>query len=144
MTARRAGAIAALLVLTPLPALAQDASYRALMTPLLATSETVFGQPLVYPPGTPKITASIITLPPGGQTGWHIHTVPQFAYMLEGELTVDYGPKGVKVYKPGDSLIEAVDTPHNGSNKGTVPVRLISVYTGADGVALATPVDQPK
>src|SRR5690606_11673322 len=94
------------------PALpAESISYKMPVTPLLSTSETVIGQPIVFPAGTAKVTAAIITLPPGGETGWHSHPVPLFGYMLEGELTVDYGDKGVKVYKPGDSLMEAVNWP---------------------------------
>ena len=56
--------------------------------------------------------------PPGKETGWHTHAVPLFAYVLKGEFSVDYGAKGVKVYKPGDSLLEAMNWPHNGTNKG--------------------------
>ena len=127
------------------PALAEETiSYRSLVTPLLASGETVIGQPVVYPAGTAKVTAAIVTVPPGGETGWHVHAVPLFATILEGTLTVDYGSKGTKVYEAGDSLIEAVDWPHNGTNRGTVPVRLIAVYVGADGLANAEPAAAPR
>ena len=55
-------------------------------------------QPIAYPSGTPNITAAIVTIPPGGETGWHTHAVPLFAYILDGALTVDYGSKGTKVF----------------------------------------------
>jgi len=112
-------------------AAAEDLSrYQALLTPLLQSGQTVIGQPLQYPAGDPKVTAAIVTLPPGGETGWHSHEVPLFGYVLEGELTVDYGSKGVKVYKAGDSWMEAMNWPHDGINKGTVPVKLLAVYMG--------------
>ncbi|MEO8882064.1 MAG: cupin domain-containing protein, partial [Devosia sp.] len=76
------------------------------------------------------VTGAIVTLPPGGETGWHEHEVPLFGYVLEGTLTVDYGSKGVKTYNAGDSWMEAMNWPHNGINKGTVPVKLIAVYMG--------------
>ena len=127
---------AAILALVALPLLsfgarAEDLSaYKALLTPLLQSGQTVIGQPLQYPAGDPKVTAAIVTLPPGGETGWHSHEVPLFGYMLEGELTVDYGSKGIKVYKAGDSWLEAMNWPHNGMNKGSVPAKLIAIYMG--------------
>jgi quercetin dioxygenase-like cupin family protein len=142
--------LAAALAAIPLAASAEDASpppasaYQNLLTPLLATGTTIVGEAIAYPPGTPKVTAAIVTVPPGKETGWHTHQVPLFAEILEGELTVDYGSKGVKVYKPGDSLLEAMNWPHNGMNKGAVPVKLLAVYMGAEGVPTATPAKGPE
>ena len=122
------------------PVLAEESiSYQALVTPLLESGSTITGEPIAYPSGTPKVTAVIVTIPPRGETGWHIHTVPLFAYMLDGALTVDYGSKGSRTYKTGDSLLEVMDWPHNGKNNGDVPVRLLAVYMGAEGISNATP-----
>lgn len=124
-----------------LPAHAEEAlSYKTLVTPLLATSDTIIGQPFAYPSGKPQVTAVIVTVPPGGETGWHEHAVPLFAYMLDGALTVDYGDKGTRVYNAGDSLMEAMNWPHDGVNKGDTPVRVLAVYIGTEGVPNATPV----
>ena len=124
-----------------LPVRAEEAiAYKTLVTPLIATSQTVIGQPFAYPTGQAKVTAVIVTIPPGGETGWHEHAVPLFGYMLDGVLTVDYGDKGMRVYRPGDSLMEAMNWPHDGTNKGDVPVRILVVYLGAEGVPNATPV----
>ena len=98
---------------------------------MLSTSETVLGQPFEYPDGEAKITAAIVTMQPGQKTGWHKHNVPLFAYILEGELTVDYGPKGTKIYKAGDSIVEAYKTEHNGENTGDVSARILAVFAGA-------------
>ena len=130
-----------LLGLGPLPAIAQGTiSYQALVTPLLDSGTTIIGDRIAYPPGTAKITAAIVTVPPGGETGWHTHAVPLYAYMLDGSLTVDYGDKGTRTYNSGDSVLEAINWPHNGRNLGTVPVRLLAVYMGAEGVPNAAPV----
>jgi quercetin dioxygenase-like cupin family protein len=118
-------------------------SYKKLLTPLLESGQTIIGQPIAYPSGTPKVTGAMVFLAPGKETGWHIHSVPLFAYVLQGELTVDYGDKGVKVYKPGDAFLEAMNWPHNGVNKGTVPVLILAVYMGAEGKPTATPVPAP-
>lgn len=125
-------AVALLLAVAPV-AHAEDqasAAYQALLTPLVSGSADVLGSPLAYPAGTPKVTGAIVTLPPGVETGWHRHEVPLFAYIIEGELTVDYGEKGIKVYRAGESVLEAMNWPHNGRNTGTVPVKLVAVYIG--------------
>lgn len=125
-------------------ALAQEISYKNLLKPLLETSRTVTGEALAYPTGTPKVNVSIVVVPPGGATGWHSHPVPLVAYMLEGELTVDYGDKGKRTYRKGEALVEAMATPHNGTNTGSEPVQILAVYLGADGLANAAPAEAPK
>ena len=132
MFLRRAVILAGLVAATP--ALGEEPkAYQNLLTPLLSSGETVIGQPIAYPAGTAKVTAAIVTVPPGGETGWHTHPVPLLATILEGELSVDYGSKGTKVFKAGDALLEAMNWPHNATNIGTVPVRILAVYMGADG-----------
>ena len=130
----------AFLAAVALPAVAQDSQYQNLLTPLLSGNTTIIDQTIAYPEGTPKVTAAIVVIPPGKDTGWHTHAVPLFVYILEGEVTVDYGSKGVKVYKAGDSLLEAENWAHNGMNKTDALVRILAVYMGAEGLANATPV----
>src|ERR1700736_598236 len=120
-----------------------SASYAKLLTPILESGQTIIGQPIAYPTGTPKVTAAIVLVPPGKETGWHTHAVPLFAYVLEGELSVDYGDKGIKVYKAGDGLLEAMNWPHNGTNKTAAPVRILAVYMGAEGQTNAEPAATP-
>jgi quercetin dioxygenase-like cupin family protein len=132
-----------LILLPGLAAAAESASYASLLTPLLQSGQTIIGQPIAYPAGTPKVTAAIAVLPPGQETGWHTHAVPLFSYILDGELSVDYGDKGVKVYKAGDALLEAMNWPHDGINKTAAPVRILVVYMGAEGVAVAEPAPAP-
>lgn len=123
-----------LLLAAPAFAQAQPAQppqqYQNLLTPLVAGSTDVLGNLLVYPEGEAKVTAAIVTIPPGGTTGLHRHEVPLFAYILEGELTVDYGDRGTKTYRAGDSVLEAQDIAHTGTNTGTVPMKLLAVYMG--------------
>jgi quercetin dioxygenase-like cupin family protein len=106
---------------------------------LMATGETVLGQAIAYPPGAAKVTAAIVTVPPGGETGWHTHAVPLFGYILAGELTVDYGADGLHTYRPGDTLMEAMNHPHNGMNRGTADVRLLAVYMGSANLPNSSP-----
>jgi quercetin dioxygenase-like cupin family protein len=101
---------------------------------LLSSSETVLGQAFEYPDGTPVITAAIVTLEPGQSTGVHRHEAPLFAMILEGELTVDYGDDGSRVFVKDDALIEAFQSNHNGTNTGAEPVRILAVFVGSDTV----------
>ena len=117
--------------------------YETLLTPLVKGGTDVLGEPLAYPEGPINITTAIVTVAPGAETGWHLHEVPLFAYILEGELTVDYGTKGKKTYRTGDSVLEAMNWPHNGTNTGSVPMRLVAVYMGGGGKANTVPVPAP-
>jgi len=100
--------------------------------PLLSTETTIVGEAIRYPrTGRAHVTAAIVTLAPGGRTIMHKHGVPLFAYILEGELTVDYGKHGTRTYRQGQSFMEAMTVAHYGVNNGSQPVRLLAVYMGA-------------
>ena len=108
--------------------------------PILTADTTVTGETIRYPTdGAAEITAAIVNVAPGQSTGWHRHGVPLFAYILAGNLTVDYGDKGRRDYKPGDGFLEAMDTPHDGRNAGTTPVSIRVVYLGATGAPQVLP-----
>jgi quercetin dioxygenase-like cupin family protein len=102
-------------------------------TTLLQTSKTVIGQAFQYPQQSPEITALLVEIAPGGQTGRHLHPVPGFAYVLDGTVTVAIDGHGEKVYTAGQSFIEATNTWHNGMNRGTRPVKILAVFVGARG-----------
>ncbi len=108
--------------------------------PLLSTGTTILGETLRYPSSGPAhVTAAIATLAPGARTILHRHGVPLFAYVLEGEITVDYGDRGKRTYRKGDALMEAMDVPHFGADAGAQPVRVLIVYMGAEGTANVIP-----
>ena len=115
-------------------ATAQDAAqikdYPA--APLLSTETSILGETIHYPTSGPAhVTAAIVT--PGERTIMHKHGVPLFAYILDGELTVDYGTHGSRTYRQGQSFMEAMAVAHFGVNNGAQPVRLLAVYMGAKG-----------
>lgn len=114
------------------------------VTPLLSTGKTIMDEPIIYPTGTPaKVTTAIVEMQPGAETGWHTHGVPLTGLILDGELTVDYGAKGKRTYKKGDSVAEAISIPHNGKNTGSGVMRLFVVYMGAEGVPTSIAAKQP-
>lgn len=125
--------VSATLIALATPAFTKDAYPPVEL--LFKTETTVIGQPLVYPEGTAQITSAIVTMQPGQETGWHLHPVPLVAYVLEGELTVDYGPAGLKTYSAGDSFVEALNSRHNGTNTGAGIARILAIFAGAEGIA---------
>jgi quercetin dioxygenase-like cupin family protein len=112
------------------PASALDNSASVKVTPLLKTSTSWDGKPLVYPKGQAEVTALIVEIAAGGQTGWHEHSVPSFAYVLEGTLEVTQGNGATCQLHAGDTLPEVVQTLHNGRALGDKPVKLFVLYTG--------------
>jgi quercetin dioxygenase-like cupin family protein len=113
--------------------------------PLLQTSKTVIDEPIVYPTSAPaKITAGYIDLPAGVSTGWHKHGIPLIGMVMEGELTVDYGNKGKRTYKPGEAFVEAINQTHQGTNTGTGTLRLLAIYIGAEGMPTSIPEKAPE
>ncbi|MEZ5905975.1 MAG: cupin domain-containing protein [Geminicoccaceae bacterium] len=111
---------------------------------LLQGNRTVLDQAIAYPAGVPEVTGAIVTMAPGQATGWHRHDAPLFAWVMEGEITVDYGSHGTRRYAAGDALLEAVGVAHDGTNTGDVPTRILVVFMGAEGVANTTTVDGPE
>ena len=52
---------------------------------LQRTDTTALGQPVAYPvTDSAEVTAVEVEIPPGGETGWHRHPFPGYAYVLSG------------------------------------------------------------
>jgi quercetin dioxygenase-like cupin family protein len=81
----------------------------------------------------PEITVLMVEIPAGGETGWHLHPVPVYAYMLSGAITVEAESGDKRDFREGDAIIEVMNTPHNGMNSGTIPAKLVVFYTGEQG-----------
>ncbi len=115
------------------PAMAEEA-YPSVQ--LLSTTTTVIGETIRYPDsGAARVTSTIVTLAPHSEAALHLHPAPMYAYILEGEVIVDYGPHGKRTYAQGQALMEAMNAPHRGINATDRPVRILCVFMGADGTA---------
>jgi len=108
---------------------------------LLEANLTVLGQTFEYPEGPGTLTAAIVTVPPGAVLAPHLHPVPVFGYVLQGDLVVDYGSQGEITYSRGDAFVEAFDWPHQGRNGGRGVVQILAIYAGADGVPNTEPAE---
>ena len=125
------------LLIVWLDATALDATTGVRVTPLAKETTSWDGKPIVYPVGTAEMSALLIEIAPGAQTGWHCHLVPNFAYMLEGTLELVLDDGRMKRLNAGDVLSEVVNRSHNGRNVGSDPVKLVVFYTGAAGIPLS-------
>ncbi|MEC5164132.1 MULTISPECIES: cupin domain-containing protein [unclassified Janthinobacterium] len=117
----------------PFSAHALDNSVAVKVTPLLKSSTSWDGKALAYPEGQAEVTALIVEIAAGAQTGWHEHPVASFAYVLEGTLEVTRKTGETKVLHVGDVLPEVVNTLHNGRSLDGKSVKLLVLYTGAVG-----------
>lgn len=125
------------LLFASLDAAALDPTNGVRVTSLAKETASWDGKPIVYPGGQAEMTALLIEIAPGAQTGWHCHLAPNFAYMIEGTLELVLDDGRMKRLNAGDALSEVVNRSHNGRNVGSAPVKLVVFYTGAAGIPLS-------
>lgn len=121
-----------------------DSDYPTMQT-LLETERTIADEAIKYPQtGQAKITASIITIPPGKSTGWHQHNIPLVGYLISGELEMEYANGKRLTLKKGDALAEAMSVAHIGANLGKEPAQIFVVFMGADALPSTQSVEAPS
>ena len=122
------------LLTVPLIVSADDYGSGVKATLILKTTTTTGNYPVKYlDTQSPEITVMKVEIKPGAETGWHSHPVPLYAYVLEGNLTVEVKGGSTYSFAAGDAIVELVNISHNGKNLGTKPVVLIAFYTGETG-----------
>lgn len=121
----------------PLAASALNENPTLKVTPLLKTTTSWDGKPIVYPKGQSEVTALIVEIAPEAETGWHEHPVPAFGYIMEGELELRLATGEVKILHSGDVVPESVGVLHNGRNIGEDPVKILVFYMGEVGSKLS-------
>jgi len=111
-------------------------------TTLLRTTVNSIGQPIAYPrDGAAEVTALLVEMAPGEQTGWHRHPVPLLGYILAGELTVHQATGEKRVVGAGEVSLESVGVIHNGVNEGAVPCKMIVFVVGIKDVPFTIEVE---
>ena len=126
-------ALSGLLPCSSLWAAEYDAAVKARL--ISQSGVTGSGDKIQYPAfSNPEVSALEVDFARGAQTGWHKHPVPVYAYVVSGVLQVELEDGKSLTFKPGDAIIEVVNTWHNGRNIGCEPVRLAVFYTGGKDV----------
>jgi len=82
---------------------------------------------------------AIVELPPGSTEGRHTHFAEVYAFVLEGTPTLDVEGQPTRVFKAGDVFTIAPGLVHEGSNRGSAPVKLSVVFFAEKGKPLTTP-----
>ena len=105
---------------------------------LLESSESWDGMPYrAYPAGPPQLTLIRLKIPARTQLPWHTHPMPNAAYIVSGELTVETRANGAsRTLRQGQTLAEMVGTEHRGIT-GNTPVELLVFYAGTPGMPLS-------
>jgi quercetin dioxygenase-like cupin family protein len=108
-------------------------------TVLLKSSSSWDGTPYdAYPAGIPELTVLNIKIPANTALNWHEHSMPNAAYVVSGQLTVETLEGGQSIQlKPGDVLPEMVNRQHRGLT-GNTAVELVVFYAGTPGMPLSS------
>ncbi|MBL0225121.1 MAG: cupin domain-containing protein [Geobacteraceae bacterium] len=115
------------------PVIAADYSTGVTSKVLGKTTVTGNGQKITYPlTDRAEVTAMTVDLAPGAETGWHMHPVPVYAYVVSGNLAVELEDGKILLFASGEAIFEVVNTMHNGRNRGNETVKLAVFYLGAE------------
>lgn len=100
---------------------------------LLAATHTWTGEPYAhYLAGQPEMRVLRISIEPGATLPWHRHTVPNAAYLLEGELRFESRDGATHVMRPGDSIAESMHIVHRGI-AGPDGATIVVFYANIEG-----------
>lgn len=93
-----------------------------------------------YPQGTPQLSLMRLSIPPHTSLPWHTHPMPNVAYLLSGELTVEDKESGeTHTFRAGQAINESVNSAHRGYTT-SVAAELLIAYAGVEGQALSEPL----
>jgi quercetin dioxygenase-like cupin family protein len=114
----------------------------ATQVPFLASSsKTILDQAYTYPTGVPLIKSYTVTIAAGKSTDIHRHSVPVLAYVVSGQMEVDYGTQGKRMVSAGESYVEAINWCHQARAAGGKPVKILVSYLGqAEGDSMKSSV----
>jgi quercetin dioxygenase-like cupin family protein len=120
-------------LLWALPAFAVDAPP--------ATVKPVIAEALANAPGQ-KLTAVLVSYPPGGKSAAHRHAGSVFAYVVSGKIRSQNSATGpAKVYGVGEGFFEPMGSTHLVSENAsaTEPASLLAVFVAPDDATLTMP-----
>ncbi|GGC64397.1 cupin domain-containing protein [Chelatococcus reniformis] len=98
------------------------------VAPVFRSDRTAADQPIRLPGGDVEVVVSRYTIPPGAKLPVHKHPHPRYAYVEAGTLRVS-SADGARstLYRPGDFIVEMVDTWHFGAAEGAEAVKLLVI-----------------
>lgn len=91
-------------------------------------NKTILGQNYSLPNDNPYFVMRDVEMPIGYKTDIHQHSQPLYILVSGGELEIDYGSKGKKVFHAGQAYVEAINWCHQGQSVGNVPLKMLAIY----------------
>ena len=125
--------VLALFLLGAAPAFAADAPP--------ATVKPVIAESLANAPGQ-KLTAVLVSYPPGGKSMAHRHAGSVFAYVVSGKIRSQNSATGpARVYSAGESFFEPMGSTHliSENASATEPASLLAVFVAPEDATLTMP-----
>jgi quercetin dioxygenase-like cupin family protein len=131
--------VVALIVLCVLPLMmASDAGKAGIKSETLLRADSSWNNTpySAYPEGAPELTVLKITIPAHGTLPSHSHPMPNAAYILSGEITVEDQSGTTRHFSAGQVIPETVNTFHKGV-VGDAPAIFIVFYPAVKGMPLS-------
>lgn len=97
-----------------------------------------------YPAGRPQLSVLEITIPPRTTMEWHRHPIPNAAYVVSGDLTVETQDGKTAHFSKGQVISETVGVWHRGVTGPHAAAELLVFYAGSPGVPLSEPQAKPQ
>jgi len=85
-----------------------------------------------------EIVQVITEIPPGVESGWHIHPGEEVGYIITGTVEMMIEDQVTLVLNAGDPFLIPPRTPHNALDRGPDTGRMLSTYIVEVGQPLAT------
>jgi quercetin dioxygenase-like cupin family protein len=127
-------AISILLLMVLVQTVSVLAEQETAVSEVMKGSKTIGGQSIEYPKtDKAEITSVKIEIPPGKESGRHMHPFPTYVHILEGTLTVEFEDGTRQSFKAGSGFLEAVNAWHNVKNLEEAPLRFLAVTAGETG-----------
>lgn len=104
---------------------------------VIGNGKTIIGQPYALPTTNQDLKPFNVTIGVGKSTDIHKHPVAALVYVVSGEMEINYGSKGKRIVKTGDSYVEAINWCHQASSSGGKPVNVLVFYFNTEGKDLA-------
>jgi len=91
-----------------------------------------------------EIVQVLTEIPPGVESGWHVHPGEEVGYIIAGEVEMMVQGRSSVVLRAGDGFLIPPRTPHNARDIGPETGRMLSTYIVETGQPLASLVEEPS
>jgi quercetin dioxygenase-like cupin family protein len=117
---------------------AADAGSAAKPASAAAVTRTVLRRQDLDIPGREVVMVAVV-IPPRVAEGMHTHPADLFAFVEQGELTLEIEGQATKTYKVGETAFIPSGKRHQGINAGQVTVKLAAVLVAQKDQPLTVP-----